>query len=199
MRIKSRWFNEDKPKSPQEIAGAAAFIVWRIAQNSLKTMRAARFDLPPGPRYFAFMAELLAFVTLGADRLAHRRGDEAWRVAFTTAIANRVGEILAENESDLLGAETVGDVKRRFIAQVNACAAECAEFDWTDDGPDYGFLRYLGQRIAAIMTEHDRTWAISQVIEVEAPDAAANLHRAMAGLLDESPRRRERGARATGE
>ena len=38
---------------------AAAFIVWRIAQNSLKTMRAARFDLPPGPRYFAFMAEFL--------------------------------------------------------------------------------------------------------------------------------------------
>jgi hypothetical protein len=114
-------------------------------------------------------------------------------------MANRVGEILAENESDLLGAETIGDVKRRFIAQVNACAAECVEFGWTDDGPDYGFLRYLGQRVAAIMTDHDRTWAISQVIDVEAPEAAANLHRAMAGLLDESPRRRERAARATGE
>lgn len=199
MRIKSHWFNEAKPKSPQEIAGAAAFIVWRIAQNALKTMRAARYDLPPGPRYFAFMAELLTFLTLGADRLAHRRGDEAWRVAFTTAIANRAGEILAENESDLLGAETVGDVKRRFIAQINDCAAECAEFDWTDAGPDYGFLRYLGQRIAAVMTEHDRTWAISQVIEVEAPEAVANLDRALAGLLDESPRRRERGMRTTGE
>jgi len=199
MRIKSRWFNDGKPKSPEEIAGAAAFIVWRIAQDSLKTMRAAQFDLPPGARYFSFMAEFLGFLTLGADRLAHRRGDEAWRVAFTTAIANRAGEILAENESALLGATTAGDVKRRFIAQVNACALECGEFAWTDDGPDYGFLRYLGQRVAAIMTEQDRTWAISQVIEVEAPDAAANLHRAMAGLLDESPRRRERGARAVGE
>jgi hypothetical protein len=199
MRIKSHWFREGKPKSPEEIAGAAAFIVWRIAQNSMKTMRAARYDLPPGPRYFAFMAEFLAFLTLGADRLAHRRGDEAWRVAYTTAIANRVGEILAENESDLLGAETVGDVKRRYIDQVNACAVECAEFDWSDDGPDYGFLRYLGQRIAAIMSEQDRSWAISQIIEVEAPDAAAMLHRGMAGLLDQSPRQRERGARATGE
>ena len=54
------------------------------------------------------------------------------------------------------------------------CAAECADFDWTDDGPDYGFLRYLGHRIAAVMSDQDRTWAISQVIEVEAPDAAAN-------------------------
>jgi hypothetical protein len=199
MRVKSRWFNDGKPKSPEEIASAASFIVWRTAQNALKTMRAARFDLPPGPRYFAFMAEFLAFLTLGADRLAHRRGDAGWRVAFTTAIANRVGEILAENESDLLGAETRGDVKRRFIAQVNACSEECAEFDWLETGPDYGFLRYLGQRIAAIMADADRTWAISQVIEVEAPEAAAILHRAMEGLLDESPHRRDRGARATGE
>jgi hypothetical protein len=199
MRIKSHWFREGKPKSPEEIAGAAAFIVWRIAQNSMKTMRAARYDLPPGPRYFAFMAEFLAFLTLGADRYAHRRGDDAWRVAFTTTIANRVGEILAENESDLLGSDTAAEVKRRYIALVNECAKDCAGFDWNEDGPDYGFLRLLGHRIADIMSDQDRTWAISQVIEVEAPDAAANLHRGMAGLLDQSPRRRERGARATGE
>jgi hypothetical protein len=199
MRIKSHWFNEGRPKSAAEIAGAAAFIVWRVAQNSMKTMRAAGYELPPGPQYFAFVGEFLVFLTLGADRLAHRRGDEAWRVAFTTAIANRVGEILAENESDLVGAETAADIKRRFIDRVNAGAAECAGFDWTADGPDYAFLRWLGHRVAEVMTEQDRTWAISQVIEVEAPDAAANLHRAMAGLLDESPRRPERSARAAGE
>jgi len=199
MRIKSHWFKEGKPKSPVEIAGAAAFIVWRIAQDSMKTMRAARYDLPPGPRYFAFMAEFLAFLTLGADRFAHRRGDDAWRVEFTTAMANRVGEILAENESALLGADTAVDVKRRYIALVNECAQECAGFDWNEDGPDYAFLRFLGHRIADLMSDQDRTWSISQVIEVEAPDAAANLHRGMAGLLDQTPRRRERGARATGE
>ena len=197
MRIKSHWFRSEKPKSAQEIAGAAAFIAWRIAQNSLKTMRAARFDLPPGRRYFAFVAEFLVFLTLGADRLAHRRGDEAWRVSFTTAMANRVGEILAENESDLLGADAAADVKRRFIDLVNECAKACAGFDWNDDGPDYAFLRFLGQRIAEVMTEQDRTWAISQVIEVEAPEAAATLQRGMASLLDPSPRR-DRSARATG-
>ena len=199
MRIKSHWFKEGKPKSAEEIADAAAFIVWRIAQNSMKTMRAAHFDLPPGPRYFAFMAEFLTFLALGADRFAHRRGDEAWRVAFTTTLANRVGEILAENESSLLGAESAEVVKRRFIAIVNACAKESEPFEWTAEGPDYAFLCFLGHRVAAVMTDQDRTWAISQVIEVEAPEAAANLHRGMAGLLDQSPRQRERAARAAGE
>ncbi|HEX6944567.1 MAG TPA: hypothetical protein VF196_00130 [Casimicrobiaceae bacterium] len=199
MRIKSQWFRADRPKSPEEIAGAAAFIAWRVAQNALKTMRAAKYELPPGPRYFAFVAEFLGFLTIGADRLAHRRGDPAWRVAFTTAMANRVGEILAENESDLVGAESAGDIKRRFVETFNACAEECAELTWDDAGPDYGFLRYLAHRVAAVMDERDRTWAISQVIEVEGPDAAATLARGMKGLLDPAPRRRERSAQAHGE
>jgi hypothetical protein len=196
MRVKSRWFKSQAPKTPAQIASAAAFIIWRVAGNALKTMRAARYELPPGPQYFAFMTEFLVFLTLGADRLAHARGDEAWRIAFTTAVANRVGEILAENESELLGAAPRSDVKRRFIDEVNARAAECAGFDWGSDGPAYDFLRYVGHRVAEVMDEKDRTWAISQVIEVEAPEAAETLHRAMAGLLDVTPRPRRADAHA---
>jgi hypothetical protein len=197
MRVKSNWFKPDTPKTPQQIASAAAFITWRVAQNALKAMRAAHYELPPGPQYFAFVSEFLVFLTLGADRLAHARGDEAWRIAFTTALANRLGEILAENESDLLGAAPRSDVKRRFIDEINACAAQCAGFDWGSEGPSYDFLRWVGHRVADVMDEKDRTWAISQVIEVEAPEAAETLHRALAGLLDATPKSRRRGAHAT--
>jgi hypothetical protein len=196
MRIKSHWFKSGTPKSPQEIAGAAAFIVWRIAQNALKTMRAASFELPPGPPYFAFLAEILAFLVLGADRIAHRRGDETWRVAFTTALANRAGEVLAENESELIGTAAPAEIKRRFIDRVNAAAAECASFDWTDEGPGYDFLRYVGHRVGDVLAEGERTWVVAQVIEVQAPDAAATLVRGMAGLLDVTPRTRRRSAHA---
>ena len=64
MRIKSHWFRSDRPKSPEEIAGAAAFIAWRVAQNALKTMRSAKYELAPGPQYFAFLSEFLTFLTL---------------------------------------------------------------------------------------------------------------------------------------
>ena len=46
------------------------------------------------------------------------------------------------------------------------------------------------------MAPEDRTWAISQVIEVQAPEAAETLVRAMAGLLDMTPRTRRRSAHA---
>jgi hypothetical protein len=196
MRIKSHWFKSEAPKSAEDIASAAAFIIWRVAQNALKTMRAAHFELPPGPQYFAFLSEFLAFLILGADRIAHRQRDAAWRVAFTTAVANRVGEILADNEADLLGGEAPGECKRRFIALVNARSAECADLAWTDEGPAYGFLRFLAHRIADVMQDADKTWSISQVIESEAPEAAETLVRGMAGLLDTTPRRRAGSAGA---
>lgn len=196
MRVKSHWFKPGAPKGPTEIAGAAAFIVFRIAQHALKGMREARFELPAGERYFAFLAEFLVFLALGADRIAHRRGDDAWRVEFTTALANRVGQILAENQSELLGVLPAEAIKRRFVALVNARSHDYAECGWNDAGPDYAFLRCLGHHVAEVMASEDRTWAIPQVIDREAPEAAATLVRAMAGLTDAAPRR-PRAAMAT--
>ncbi len=200
MRVKSHWFKAGGPKSADEVAGAAAFIAWRVAQNAVKTMRAACFDVAPGPQFFAFVEEFLAFLVIGGDRIAHARGDEVWRVAFTTAMARRTGDILADNESDLLGAATPDEIRRRFIATVNARAAECAAYAWTDAGPDYGLLRYLGHRIAEVMDAGEQSHAIAQVIECEAPEAADTLRRGMAGLLGETPGRRARSERVvTGE
>ena len=194
MRVKSHWFRPGTDKSATEIAGAAAFIVFRVAQNALRNMRAAGYELPPGPQYFAFLAEFLAFLVLCADRIAYARGDAAWRTEFTTAMANKAGEFLAGNEADLLGGDNPEGYKQRFIALVNERSADYAEFRWTDAGPEYGFFRCFGHCVAGTMEPHDRTWAVSQVIDVEAPEAVETMQRAMAGLLDPSPRRRTRGA-----
>jgi len=199
MRVKSQWFKSETPKGAAEIAGAAAFIVFRIAQNSLKNMRQARFELPPGATYFAFLAEFLAFLTLVADRIAHGRGDERWRIEFTTALANRVGAFLADNESSLLGVDTPEEIKRRFVALVNARSADYSDCRWSDAGPDYAFLRCLGHRVAEVMERHEQTWAVTQVIDSEAPDATETLQRAMAGLLDDTPRRPRGGSAPRGE
>ncbi len=199
MRVKSQWFKSEAPKSATEIAGAAAFIVFRIAQNSLKNMRNARFELPAGARYFAFLAEILAFLTLAADRIAHRRGDEAWRIAFTTALANRVGGFLADNESELLGIESPDAIKSRFVDLVNARSPDYADCGWSDAGPDYSFMRCLGHRVGEVVEQHEQTWAISQVIDSAAPEAIELLIRAMAGLTDTSPRRKRAAVAARGE
>ena len=117
LRLKSQWFKTDAPKSPQETAGAMAFIVWRVAHNALTQMRSARFDIDIGAQYFAFMREWLVFLIQVVDRMAHERMAADERVAFTTALVRRVADHLADNEDRLLGVPPPGEESHqgRFI------------------------------------------------------------------------------------
>lgn len=205
MRVKSQWFKPDGIRSPDEIAGAAAFIAWRIAVNALKNMRRARFEIDAGPRYFAFLAEILVFLVMVADRIAYRHFAPEDRVAFTTALANRAGEILVDNERDLVGGEAGVEGfrarKNDFIALFNSLADDYAQFDYApEEGPDFGFLRYLATRVGDILTaDTDRPWVVSQVMEVEAPEAAETLAKGLRGLLGLETRRPRRAAGQTGD
>jgi hypothetical protein len=200
MRIKSHWFKDDKPKSAGEIAGAVAFIVWRVAQNALKRMRVAQFDIDPGPQFFAFSSEFLVFLVTIADRIAYRRMEAAERVAFTTALANRVGEILEDNQTDLIGPAGEQSYRSRFVSLFNERSPDYADFGYDDEGPDFGFLRYLGNRLLEVMAEKDQSWVVSQVMESEAPDAADMVKKSMADLLETGPRpERKRRVRVSGD
>ena len=171
MRVKSHWFKSGAPKSATEIAGAAAFIVFRIAQNALKNMRNARFELPAGARYFAFLAEFLVFLTLAADRIAHRRGDDAWRVEFTTALANRVGGFLGRQRVRPSRSRT----RRRDQAAVRRAGQRALaglrrmRVERRRSRLHVHALRR--PRVADVMEQHEQTWAVSQVIDSEAPEA----------------------------
>ncbi len=185
MRIKSKWFKSGE-KAPQEIAGAAAFIIWRIGQNALKNTRKADFDVAVGEQYFAFLSEFLIFLVQVADRIAYGRLSAEARVAFTTALAKRVAETLAENRGELLGGE-VSEHKGNFIGQLNQRAGEYAEFEYGSDGPSFSFLRYLAHCMLGIVGEKDKYWVIDQMMEIEAPDAVAMVEKTMQGLLEITP------------
>lgn len=187
MRVKSRWFRSEEPKPPRQVASAVAFIVWRVAQNALKRMRNAQFDIDPGPQYFTFLAEFLVFLVAIADRIVHARLTPEAREEFTTALAYRVGDIFGENEAELLGADAPGS-RRRFIALLNERCADYASFGYGVEGPDFGFLRYLANRVNDIMPPKDQAWAVAQVMESEAPEAAAIVEKALRDLLAVGPR-----------
>ncbi len=196
LRVKSQWFKPEKAQSPAGNAGAMAFIAWRLALHVLKRMREAGFDIDAGPPYFAFVRELLVFLLVGADRLAHARLAPEARAEFLVALVRRSAEILRDNEADLLGRADDGS---RFVEQLNELVGHYAEFGWTpEEGPDFGFARYLGSRLEAVLPDKDRRWVGEQVIAVEAPEASATIRRALDGLLSTEPRRARR-ASLTGE
>lgn len=190
MRVKNTWFRPGRPRNPEEVAHALAFITWRVAQNMLKSMRKADFDIDPGPQYFDFLAEAAAFAIQVAWRLVYPRYDDDGRAAFMTALANRSGDELAENRARLLGDAEPAAVKAQFITLLNRRTEEYAEFGHGAEGPDFAFLRYFATVVSELMPEKDKRWTWDQVMAIEGPEIAATVSKSIAGLFDETPRRR---------
>lgn len=197
LRIKSQWFRSETTKTPQQTAGAMAFIAWRVAQNMLKQMRSAHFDIDVGPQYFAFSREVLVFLIQTLDRMAFERMGAQERAEFITALVQRVAEVLQENEDSLLGEPLAGQPSHyaEFIDLFNELADHYADFGYGADGPDFAFVRYLGHRIEAIMPEKDQRWVVDQIMSTEAPEAVQILQRAMKDVLS-TEARAPRAARA---
>ncbi len=198
MRIKSQWFKEGREHSPQEISDALAFVAWRIADNALKNTRKANFEIEVGTQYLDFLAEFLIFLILVSDRIAYRQLSAEDRVTFTGNLANRVAETYAENRSRLLGVD-LKQCKQSFIDLLNRRAGEYAEFGYDENGPDYGFYRYLAFCIGEVMTEADSHWIIDQMITLEAPEAVKMVEKTLRGLYEAEPRRTRRRASTSGD
>ncbi len=187
MRIKSNWFKPGREHTPEELAGAVAFTVSRIAANALNNTRQAKFEIAVGAQYFAFLTEFLMFLIQVADRIAHQRLSEEDRFIFTSTLANRVAETHAENESRLLSGE-LAECKRRFIDRLNQRFGEYAELGYGENGPDFSFTRYLAFCMEQVMDEKDSGWIIDQMMSIEAPEAVEMLEKTFRNLLESEPR-----------
>jgi len=190
IRIKSQWFKGGNARTWQQTASVMAFTAWRVAENTLRQMRSAQFDIEIGPQYFAFTREVLVFLIQMSDRMAHERMEDEDRAEFIAALVRRVAEVLQENEDRLLGPPPAGQPGHfdEFIDLFNELADHYAEFAYTSDGPDFAFVRYLGHRIEALMPEKDQRWVIDQIMAAEVPFAIEMLQRAMQGALSTEPR-----------
>lgn len=187
MRIKSKWFLAGREHTPEELAGAVAFNVSRIAENALKNTRKAKFEVAIGAQYFAFLAEFLVFLILVADRLAYRQFTADNRNLFTNRLANHVAATYAENHSRLMNGE-LSVSKQQFIDLLNQRAGEYAEFGYSETGPDFAFTRYLAFCMGQIMDDGDRDWIIDQIMSIESPNAIDMLEKNFRDLLDTQPR-----------
>jgi len=186
MRIKSQWFNSGREKTSEDIAGAMAFTIWRIADNALKNTRKANFEITIGPQYFSFLSEFLVFLIQVADRIAHRQLSAEDRIVFTSTLANRVAETLAENQSRLMG-NSIPVHKKNFIDKLNQRSGEYAEFNYGSDGPEFAFTRYLAYCMREVMDEKDVEWVIDQMMSIEGPEAVEMVEKTMKNLFTAEP------------
>ena len=182
IRIKSSWHDEDSERSPQEVGGALAFIAWRIALDKAITLHGENFIYENDQQRLKVIAEYLAFAVQIVDRIIHDMTDNEYRVALITALVMKLADHYEDNSIDLLG---TGDHRNAFISLFNERSSDYSEFNFTDEGPSYPFMRHLGFEIQQIMgTEHENRWVIDQVMDADGPEAYKQLARAVRNLLD---------------
>lgn len=182
IRIKSQWYDEDSDHSPKEIGGAIAFIAWRIALDKAITLHGEHFVYENDRQRLAVIAEYLAFEVQIVDRMVHSILENENRVEMITALVMKLADHYQDNSLELLGP---GDHANQFIALFNARSGDYAEFNFSDEGPSYPFLRHLGFEIQQIMgKEHENRWVIDQVMDADGPEVYKQLARAVRNLLD---------------
>lgn len=166
-----------------ELASVIAMLGWKLAIDSIKRMREAKFDIDLGRAYFDFVCEYLAFLAHAADRIAHRDLESAQRQAFTTALALRLADVVEDNADMLLGSAVTGECRTHFLDIFNSSGVDYAEFNYAADGPDFGFRRCFAARVREGMPEKDRTWVYDQVMEIETPEGIKALEKTLAGMF----------------
>ncbi|MBI3563180.1 MAG: hypothetical protein HY080_15845 [Gammaproteobacteria bacterium] len=181
MRVKSKWNVKDKTHSIEEVAGALAYIAWRIAQNAVLNLENNDFQTDTNQQRLSIMAEFLCFTLHIIDRMTIERFDADERVRFMTEMANKSAKNIHDNTKEMLGE---GEYRKPFIELLNNRMAEYAEFQYDEkEGPSFPMRRYFGNFVTAQMGEKNQRWVGDQIIDVEAPDIVATLTRSVPNLF----------------
>ena len=180
MRVKSKWNKKDKVHTIEEIGGAAAFILWRIAQQGLLNLENEGFQTDTREQRIDVITEFLAFLVHLTDRLKADSLDENERQVFISSLAQHLASQVQENRTDAQGS---GDYRKPFIDLLNVRAADYAECPLPDAEPGYAMKRYFGECVRAVMGEKDNQWVTDQVMEIEVPEALPPLRKAVRELF----------------
>lgn len=181
MRIKSRWSKRGKTHTVEEIAGAVAFIAWRIAGNCLLSLENNEFQTDTHEHRLSIISEFLIFTIHMIDRMTIENFDENERIRFITELVTKTSKHLEDNKRDLMGA---GDYREEFVNRLNERTNDYAQFSYdAKDGPSFPMKRFFGDKMASIMGEKNQKWVADQIIEIEVRDIMQHLRKSVPNLF----------------
>lgn len=179
LRLKTR-FRTRGPKTLEQRASVVASNLWKIAQETCRRMEKEDYPLGSDTQVTAVMTEFMAFLVQAADRLVYGRLSEEERAAFINALGSHLARLVQDNLVETAGP---GDYRTPFIATLNARLADYAEFEFSERGPSYASLRYLGDKVSEAMAATDNRWVLERVVDVEAPEILKHLKRLVHEVL----------------
>ncbi len=184
LRIKSHWHDDGSERTLDEIAGAIAYIIWRIAKDKAINLHGEDFIYDNDRQRMDVIIEYTIFQLNITDRLAKIRMDmdDDKRRELIYATTKKLAAHVHGNSLDLFGE---GDHIGPFVNKINERGAEYSELNYTEEGPSYPFLRHFGFCIQQVMgTDGENRWVIDQVMDKDGPDVVKQFSRAVDNLFE---------------
>ncbi len=175
VRTRNRWHEDDKSRSPKEIAGLLAANCWKVATDKAVNLHQKRFVYRDDKQRLDVIGEFLIFQAIIIDRLIYKQINNQQRGELITELVVKMASHIAENSTNMLGA---GDYQATFIDVFNQRTGEYAECQFDPESMNYPFIRCLGAEMQRLMGESlDNHWVIDQVMDVDAGEISKLIQR----------------------
>lgn len=178
MRIKSKW-HKNQVKTIEDIAGAMAFICWRISRNHLEDLLNEGFVIEK-EQVFDVIIEYLCFLIQCVDRLVFETLEQTQRLELINKLAKQSAFYYQENKSERIGE---GNHWKTFVNTYNQRSQDYSAYTFAENEPDYHFLRYFAEKTQKAMTAVDEKWIVQQMIEIQAPKAFKSIKKSVDDLV----------------
>ena len=181
MRVRSKWSKKDKTHTVEEVAGALAFIAWRIAGNAVLNMENHEYGTETQSQRLDIMAEFLAFTIHIIDRMTIDKFDAEERQRFMVELALKSAKHMQDNRRDIEGP---GEYKQAFIDMLNQRLDEYSDCTYDPkEGASFVMRRLFGDHVTKVIGEKNKQWVTAQIIDIEVPDLFRTLNKSLPNLF----------------
>ena len=181
-RLKSKWNQQNRERTPEQIASAVSSNIWLLAADGCLNLENEGFETSTQSQRLDVISEFLAFSLHVVDRMTYGELEEEERVRFINALGLCLANLVYENRIDANGP---GDHRNNFIQLLNERMDEYSECEYRQDtGPGFSLKRIFGNHVMGVMGDKDKKWIPDYVMDAEAPKVLAGIKRVMNGMGD---------------
>lgn len=184
IRVKNKWNDKNKERTPEETGSVLSFNFWKIASANVMHMENEGFQTDTHFQRLDVIAEFTAFLVHVVDRVISSKDYAAEdRQALITALALNLAKTMHDNRRDVSDDKET-DFRNEYINLMNERMSEYSNFTFEEDNqPGFQVRRCVGEHVRDVMGEKDNKWVPDQVIDIEIPDAMKAFKRVTRGML----------------
>lgn len=177
-RLKTKWNDKTRARTPEEIAGVIGFNLWVLGGEACLFLENEGFETQTHDQRLDVIAEFVAFGAHVADRMLFDEMTAGERELFINSLGHHLADTMQSNRQDV----EAGKHRSKFIDLLNERMNEYSECSYThEDGPSFSMRRLVGNHVQDVMGEKDNKWIPDYVIDSEIPKLLLGLKRVFKG------------------